>query len=72
MARGAANGEIASELGASLKTVRNHVSNVFTKLRVTTRAQAIVTGRQVGMGTGASGIEGTGHNSAYPPPPAAR
>ena len=28
----------------SLKTVRNHVSNIFTKLRVTTRAQAIVQG----------------------------
>ena len=46
-------GEIAAALAVSLKTVRNHVSNVFTKLRVATRAQAIVKAREGGMGSDA-------------------
>ena len=50
MARGAGNSEIAAALGINLKTVRNHVSNVFTKLRVMTRAQAIVKARESGIG----------------------
>lgn len=51
IARGSANGEIAAALSVSLKTVRNHVSNVFTKLRVSTRAQAIVKAREGGIGS---------------------
>jgi DNA-binding NarL/FixJ family response regulator len=31
--------------------VRNHVSNIFSKLQVADRAQAIVRARQVGLGT---------------------
>ncbi len=50
IARGNANSEIAATLTVSLKTVRNHVSNVFTKLRVTTRAQAMIKARESGMG----------------------
>ncbi len=53
IARGNSNGEIAAALAVSLKTVRNHVSNVFTKLRVATRAQAIVKARESGMGSDA-------------------
>ena len=34
--------EIASELGISEKTVRNHISNVIQKLGVTGRAGAVV------------------------------
>ena len=34
----------------SQKTVRNHVSNIFTKLQVADRAQAIVRAREAGMG----------------------
>jgi DNA-binding NarL/FixJ family response regulator len=49
MALGRTNAEIAIELALSLKTVRNHVSNVFTKLRVTGRAQAIVKAREAGL-----------------------
>ncbi len=41
--------EIAARLGLSEKTVRNHVSNVLTKLQVTTRADAISTARRVGL-----------------------
>jgi DNA-binding NarL/FixJ family response regulator len=39
---GLGNAEIAERLSISEKTVRNHVSNVFDKLGVWTRAQAIV------------------------------
>jgi pimeloyl-ACP methyl ester carboxylesterase/DNA-binding CsgD family transcriptional regulator len=39
---GLANAQIAARLSISEKTVRNHVSNVFDKLGVWTRAQAIV------------------------------
>ena len=52
IARGEGNPAIAQRLGISLKTVRNHVSNVFTKLRVADRSQAIVRAREAGLGTG--------------------
>jgi DNA-binding NarL/FixJ family response regulator len=50
IARGKNNAAIARELDVSQKTVRNHVSNVFTKLRVVDRAQAIVKAREAGLG----------------------
>lgn len=40
----------ASPLDVSPKTVRNHVSNLFTKLQVADRAQAIVRARSAGLG----------------------
>ena len=43
------NGEIAARLSLSEKTVRNHVSNILTKLQVSTRAQAITTARAAGI-----------------------
>jgi RNA polymerase sigma factor (sigma-70 family) len=43
------NPEIAARLGLSEKTVRNHVSNVLTKLQVSTRADAITTARRGGL-----------------------
>jgi DNA-binding NarL/FixJ family response regulator len=46
---GLANAEIASRLEISEKTVRNHVSNLFDKLGVWTRAQAIVFARDHGF-----------------------
>jgi DNA-binding NarL/FixJ family response regulator len=48
---GLANAEIGERLGISEKTVRNHVSNVFDKLGVWTRAQAIVFARDRGFRT---------------------
>jgi DNA-binding NarL/FixJ family response regulator len=36
----------------SLKTVRNHISNIFTKLQVSERSQAIVKAREAGLGSG--------------------
>jgi DNA-binding NarL/FixJ family response regulator len=50
VAAGQGNAAIAHHLMISLKTVRNHVSNVFTKLQVADRAQAIVKARDAGLG----------------------
>jgi DNA-binding NarL/FixJ family response regulator len=46
------NPEIARRLQLSPKTIRNHVSNVFTKLQVADRAQAIIRAREAGLGRG--------------------
>jgi DNA-binding NarL/FixJ family response regulator len=46
------NVEIANRLSLSPKTVRNHVSNIFTKLQVIDRAQAIIRAREAGLGKG--------------------
>jgi DNA-binding NarL/FixJ family response regulator len=43
------NPEIAQRLTLSQKTVRNHVSNIFDKLQVTDRAQAILKARDAGL-----------------------
>jgi DNA-binding NarL/FixJ family response regulator len=50
VAQGRANAAIAARLGLSHKTVRNHVSNILTKLQVADRAQAIVQARDAGLG----------------------
>jgi DNA-binding NarL/FixJ family response regulator len=52
VAAGRNNHEIAEGLYLSLKTVRNYVSNIFTKLQVADRAQAIVRAREAGLGRG--------------------
>ena len=52
IARGATNPLIAHRLGISHKTVRNHVTNIFGKLHVADRAQAIVRAKQAGLGVG--------------------
>ena len=50
IAAGRSNTEITNLLVLSPKTVRNHVSSVFAKLGVATRAEAIVRGREAGLG----------------------
>jgi DNA-binding NarL/FixJ family response regulator len=50
IAQGRTNEEIAQYLTLSLKTVRNHVSNIFSKLQVADRAQAVLRAREVGLG----------------------
>ena len=50
IAQGLNNPDIARRLYLSPKTVRNHVSNIFLKLQVADRAQAIVRARQAGLG----------------------
>ncbi|MCC6455848.1 MAG: response regulator transcription factor [Caldilineaceae bacterium] len=44
------NPEIAERFSLSPKTVRNHVSNIFAKLQVVDRAQAIMRAREAGLG----------------------
>jgi DNA-binding NarL/FixJ family response regulator len=50
LAQGDSNTRIATRLSISEKTVRNHVSNIFAKLAVADRAQAIVRAREAGLG----------------------
>ncbi|MEU7745794.1 response regulator transcription factor [Nonomuraea sp. NPDC049158] len=50
VARGLDNTAIARRLGVSGKTVRNHVSNVLTKLQLADRPAAIVRAREAGLG----------------------
>jgi DNA-binding NarL/FixJ family response regulator len=50
IARGSSNPAIAMRLGISVKTVRNHVSTILSKLMVVDRAQAIVRAREAGFG----------------------
>lgn len=50
IAAGRRNPDIARFLVLSDKTVRNHVSNIFAKLGVTDRSEAIVLGREAGLG----------------------
>ncbi len=49
IAQGLSNEAIAARLVLSLKTVRNHVSNILSKLQVNDRAQAIVRARDAGL-----------------------
>ena len=50
IAQGRSNQQIVDRLGISPKTVRNHVSNIFSKLQVRDRAEAIVRAREAGLG----------------------
>lgn len=50
LAQGYTNAAIAQRLVLSPKTVRNHVSNIFSKLQVADRAQAIIRARDAGLG----------------------
>lgn len=50
IAQGLDNQTIARRLVLNPKTVRNHVSNVLTKVHATDRSNAIVLARQAGMG----------------------
>jgi len=50
IAQGHNNPEIARQLSVSHKTVRNHASNIFSKLQVAGRAEAMIRARDAGMG----------------------
>ncbi len=49
IARGLTNHDIAKQLALSVKTVNNYVSNIFSKLQVADRAQAIIRARDAGL-----------------------
>jgi len=50
IAAGLDNLRIAQRLSISPKTGRNHVSNIFNKLQVANRSQAIIRAREAGLG----------------------
>jgi pimeloyl-ACP methyl ester carboxylesterase/DNA-binding CsgD family transcriptional regulator len=50
IARGLSNASIAETLAITPKTVRNHVTNIFGKLAVSHRSEAIVLAREAGFG----------------------
>lgn len=50
VARGHSNHQIAGELHIAAKTVSNHISNIFSKLDVTDRTQAMLMAREAGLG----------------------
>ena len=49
MAKGADNATIASDLEVALQTVRNHVSNIYMKLGVHSRSDAVIWARERGL-----------------------
>lgn len=50
IAAGRGNAAIARSLDITSKTVRNHVSNIFSKLQVADRAEAIARAKEAGWG----------------------
>jgi pimeloyl-ACP methyl ester carboxylesterase/DNA-binding CsgD family transcriptional regulator len=50
IAQGIDNAQIAARLDLSEKTVRNHITSIFDKIGVESRAQAIVKAREHGLG----------------------
>jgi DNA-binding NarL/FixJ family response regulator len=50
IAQGASNNQIAEKLVITVKTVRNHVNSIFSKLQVADRAAAIIQARDAGLG----------------------
>ena len=50
IAQGHKNADIAARLVLSPKTVRNHVTNILSKLQVADRSEAIVRAREAGLG----------------------
>jgi len=51
IAAGKGNAAIARRLGITEKTVKNHVSNIYSKLHVADRAQAMLRARDAGYGS---------------------
>jgi DNA-binding NarL/FixJ family response regulator len=51
VAAGLSNRAIAAKLGLSTNTISNHISSIFGKLQVGSRAEAIVRARSAGLGS---------------------
>ena len=66
VAQGRSNADITAQLVVSPKTVRNHVSNIFSKLQVRDRSEAIVRAREAGMG-GSDAAAGRASRRGPPP-----
>jgi DNA-binding NarL/FixJ family response regulator len=50
IAQGLSNADIAERLHIASKTTSNHISNIFSKLQVANRAQAVIKARNAGIG----------------------
>jgi DNA-binding NarL/FixJ family response regulator len=50
LAQGLSNQEVAERMGISLKTARNHVSNILARLQVADRTEAVARARAAGLG----------------------
>jgi len=48
-ARGMSNKSIAADLGLTVRTVKGHLANVFSKLNVGSRTEAVIVGLRVGF-----------------------
>jgi NarL family two-component system response regulator LiaR len=48
-ARGLSNKDVAEALGIKLRTVKGHLADVFAKLRVASRTEAVIAGLQAGF-----------------------
>lgn len=66
VARGHDDAAIASLLGLSPRTVRNHLNSVFSKLNLTYRPQAVVLAREAGLGSGPPRYAGRESHAARP------
>jgi DNA-binding NarL/FixJ family response regulator len=64
IASGQGNATIATWLGLSPNTISNHISNIFGKLHVASRAEAIIRARDAGLGTTNSHPRGRQNGSA--------
>ena len=51
LAQGLSNQEVAGRMGISLKTARNHVSNILARLQVADRTAAVARARAAGLGS---------------------
>jgi len=49
MAEGRSNHEIAAKLIIAVSTVKSHINNIFSKLGVASRTQAVARGRRLGL-----------------------
>jgi LuxR family maltose regulon positive regulatory protein len=49
LASGASNYEIAEHLVVAVSTVKRHVGNIFSKLPVNNRTQAVARARELGL-----------------------
>ncbi|MGW7426991.1 response regulator [Streptomyces sp. NPDC054813] len=55
IAQGHSNTRVAADLSLAAKTVRNHLSAIFTKLGVSDRTEAVILAREQGLGGGTPG-----------------
>jgi DNA-binding NarL/FixJ family response regulator len=66
MASGASNSVISNRLRIASKTISNHISAIFAKLQVSSRAEAIVLAREAGLGLVASTNPSPGQFFGHP------